>query len=84
MAASGCSLRAGLADQPALRGSTGEGAHGLGALANEHERCSLAQSLGERVDVRDAVEGVRLPEKLRVDDVALMAFAGAVWQARFW
>ena len=46
---------AALADEPQLRQSTQEWSADLGALANEHERFALAQSLGERVDVLDVI-----------------------------
>ena len=46
---------AALADQPELRQSAEEWRADLGALANEHERFGLAQSLRERVDILDVI-----------------------------
>jgi hypothetical protein len=46
---------AALADEPELRQSAEEWRGDLGALANEHERFGVAQSLGERVDVLDVI-----------------------------
>jgi hypothetical protein len=46
---------AALADEPELGQSTQERRADLGALANEHERFGLAQSLGERVGVLDVI-----------------------------
>jgi hypothetical protein len=46
---------AALADKPELRQSTEQRRADLGALANQHQRVGLAQSLGERVDVLDVI-----------------------------
>jgi hypothetical protein len=48
-------IDAALADQPELREALEERRADLGALADQHERLRIHQTLGERIDVLDVV-----------------------------